>query len=484
MASPPRPSAARMRRTLATRYLIAVAVAFTTLCTGVVGVNLFVDSKIADIRRVDGLELPSTPGKAGNYLVLGSDSRDFVENDAQAQAFGTTQEAGGTRSDTLMIVHIDPEAKKSLLVSFPRDTLVDIPGRGKAKINAAFNDGPQKVIDTIKQNFDIDVNHYVELNFEAFIGVVNAIGTVPVYFPAPARDAFSGLSIALAPACVPLNGDGALAYVRSRHLEYYDTTTKRWSYVDAIPDIGRIGRQQGFIRRLAQVAAAKARRNPFAANRMANAVIPKLSVDTGLGKGDIFALVNTFRTVDPTNTSSIEMVTLPTKGGPSYQGQSVLYEDQPAADALLARLRTFGPDPSQVQPGDDAPIDVVPSQVRVRVLNGSETSGLAGTTLGDLQRYSFAPAGIGNAAKVSATEIRYQPGKRDRARLVLRYLGGVGRLVEDRALIDADVAVIVGPDFAGVRGPGETGGGARPTSTTRGSSNSARPGSSNATPSC
>ena len=313
------------------------------------------------------------------------------------------------------------------------------------------SDGPQKVIDTIKQNFNIDVNHYVELNFEAFIGVVNAIGTVPVYFPAPARDAYSGLSIALAPACVPLNGDGALAYVRSRHLEYYDSTTKRWNSVDAIPDIGRIGRQQGFIRRLAQVAAAKAKRNPFAANRMANAVIPKLSVDSGLGKGDIFALVNTFRAVDPTNTSSIEMATLPTKGGPSYQGQSVLYEDQPAADALLARLRTFGPDPTQTQPGDDAPIDVVPSQVRVRVLNGSGTSGLAGTTLADLQRYAFAPAGIGNAAEISATEIRYQPGKRDRARLVLRYTGGVGRLVEDRALVDADVEVILGKDFSGVQ---------------------------------
>lgn len=483
MASPSRPSAAQ-RRTLATRFLIAVGAAFATLCTSVVAVNLVVDSKISDIRRVPGLTLPTTPGKAGNYLVLGSDSRDFVENDAQAEAFGTTEDAGGTRSDTLMIVHIDPESKKSLLVSFPRDTLVDIPGRGKSKINAAFNDGPQKVIDTIKQNFDIDVNHYVELNFEAFIGVVNAIGTVPVYFPAPARDAFSGLSIALAPACVPLNGDSALAYVRSRHLEYYDSTTKRWSYVDAIPDIGRIGRQQAFIRRLAQVAAAKAKRNPFAANRMANAVIPKLSVDASLGKGDIFALVNTFRSVDPTNTSSIEMVTLPTKGGPTYQGQSVLYPDQPAADALLARLRTFGPDPTQNQPGDDEPIDVVPSQVRVRVLNGSGTSGLAGTTLSDLQRYSFAPAGIGNAAEVSATEIRYQPGKRDRARLVLRYVGGVGRLIEDRALVDADVAVIVGPDFAGVRGPNETGStGARPTSTTR-SSGSSRPGSGTATPTC
>ena len=293
-----------------------------------------------------------------------------------------------------------------------------------------------KVIDTIQQNFDVPINHYVELNFEAFIGVVNAIGTVPVYFPAPARDAFSGLNIQVAPACVKLNGDGALAYVRSRHLEYYDSTTKRWSYADAIPDIGRIGRQQSFIRRLAQVAAQKAGRNPFTANRMANAVIPKLTVDESLGRSDMFALVNTFRTVNPSDTSSIEMITLPTKGGPYYNGQSVLYLDQPSAEATLARLRTFGePDSTQ----STAPIKVSPSQVRVRVLNGSTTSGLAGQTLTELQRYAFQPSGFGNAARVSATQIRFRPGKSDSGRLVQQYLGGVGTLIEDKSLIDAEI---------------------------------------------
>ncbi|MFM7060159.1 MAG: LCP family protein [Actinomycetes bacterium] len=464
MASTPRP--ALRSRPFVARYLVALGVTFVTLLTGVVAVNFAVNQKLAGIGRVDGLELPSSPGKAGNFLVLGSDSRSFVQNQTQIDAFGSTADAGGTRSDTLMIVHIDPDAKKSLLVSIPRDTLVDIPGQGKQKINAAFNDGPQKVIDTIQQNFGVPINHYVELNFEAFIGVVNAIGTVPVYFPAPARDAYSGLNVQSAPACVRLNGDAALAYVRARHLEFYDSTTGRWSYADAIPDIGRIGRQQNFIRRLGVVAAQKAGRNPFTANRMANAVIPKLTVDEGLGRSDIFALVNTFRTVDPSDTSSIEMVTLPTEGGPSYNGQSVLYLDQPNAEATLARLRTFGPtdDPTQ----STAPIKVSPSQVRVRVLNGSSTSGLAGQTLTELQRYSFQPAGFGNAARVSATQIRYRPGRLDSGRLVQQYLGGIGTLTEDRSLIDADVAIIVGPDFGSVRAPGSTGANtSRSTTTTR-----------------
>ena len=98
--------------------------------------------------------------------------------------------------------------------------------------------------------------------------------------------------------------------------------------------------------------------------------------------------------------------------------------------------------------------------------------------------FRSAPAGIGNAASVAATEIRYQPGKRDRARLVLRYMAGAGRLVEDRALVDADVEVILGKDFSGVRGPNGTGSsGSRPTSATR-SSGSTRPGATAATPTC
>ncbi len=443
------------RKVFLRRYVTALALTLCVVVTGVFAVNIAVSAKIADIGRIGGLNLPSSPGKAGNYLVLGSDSRAFVENKTQANAFGTTAEAGGTRSDTLMVVHVDPEAKTSLLVSFPRDLLVDIPGRGKSKINAAFNDGPQKVIDTIEKNFKIDINHYVELNFEAFMGVVNAIGTVPVYFPSPARDAFSGLNVALAPACVPLDGNAALSYVRSRHLEYYDVSTKRWNSVDAIPDIGRIGRQQSFIRRLAQVAAQKAGKNPFTANRMANAVIPQLTVDESLGKTEIFQLVNTFRQVNPNDTSSIEMVTVPNKGGPNYQGQQVLYLDQPAAEAVIARLRTFG---GSVKTSTEPPIKIVPSQVSLRVLNGSSTSGLAGSTLTAIQKYSFVPAGMGNAGSVTATQIRYQHGQREAARLVATYLGGVGTLIEDKSLIDADVALIIGPDFVGVRPPGATGG--------------------------
>src|SRR5262245_63614228 len=124
---------------------------------------------MSDSPRIGGLEQPEGPVDAGNFHAIGSDSRKDLNNET---AFANESETGPPKSDTLMVVHIDPEAKTSLLVSFPRDLIVNVPGHGEALINSAFNDGPQKVIDTLKDNFNIDVNHYVEVNFTAFTGIV------------------------------------------------------------------------------------------------------------------------------------------------------------------------------------------------------------------------------------------------------------------------------------------------------------------------
>ena len=86
----------------------------------------------------------------------------------------------------MMVVHIDPGKRTGVLVSFPRDLWVAIPGHGTDKINAAFAfGGPQLTIQTIKQDFDIPISHYLEVDFAGFRDIVNAIGSVPIYFPAP-----------------------------------------------------------------------------------------------------------------------------------------------------------------------------------------------------------------------------------------------------------------------------------------------------------
>jgi LCP family protein required for cell wall assembly len=440
--------------------VIALGVTFVLVTGGIVGANQVIDNKLSEIPRVGGLQLPEGPGKAGNYLLIGSDARDFVESAGQQQAFGTSADSGPPKSDTLMVVHIDPDAKTSLLVSFPRDLLVDIPGQGRGQINAAFNDGPQKVIDTLKANFDIDINHYVEVNFIAFTGIVDAIGKIPVFFPAPARDDYSGLDIPTA-GCVALDGTQALEYVRARHLQYYDAQTGAWQDASPRADLDRITRQQNFIRRLAAAASAKGASNPLTAYEIADATIPKLKIDKQLSNDDIFRLVNTFRKVNPEDNSAIEMITLPVEESSTQAGRVVV--KQPDASQVLARLRTFGtPTSADINP------KLLPSQVRVRVLNGSGVDGAAGEALAGLQRYSFAPAGVGNTRGLSATEIHYRPGNEDKGKLVARYLGGVGRLVSDGSISDADVVVMLAKDFRGITAPA----GAKTTTTTQKQSSS------------
>ena len=187
---------------------------------GIVGVNAFIDQKVASIPRVKLNTAPNTdPGSPANFLLIGSDSRAFVQTPEEAQAFGNQAANGGQHSDTLMVIHVDPAQQTGYLVSFPRDLEVDIPGMGMQKINAAYDIGPQKVIDTLAQDFNIPIQHYFEVDFQSFQGIVDAMGGVSIYIPAPARDAESGFSFIpfnFHPGCYVLDGSQALAYARSR----------------------------------------------------------------------------------------------------------------------------------------------------------------------------------------------------------------------------------------------------------------------------
>ena len=149
--------------------------------------------KVAQVPKVRDRPAVLEPG--GNYLLIGSDSRAFVDNSQDSQHFGSEQTQTGQRSDTIMVAHVEAATGSGFLVSFPRDLWVDIPGIGHAKINAAFNAGPQRVIETIEQDFDVPISHYLQVDFAGFRKIVNALGTIPIYFPTPARDVKSGLYI-------------------------------------------------------------------------------------------------------------------------------------------------------------------------------------------------------------------------------------------------------------------------------------------------
>jgi LCP family protein required for cell wall assembly len=438
-----------LQRVLLRRFGMALALALILVIGGIAGVNMFIDYKVDQIPRVNVRTAENTdPGEPANFLLIGSDTRQFETlTPEEREAYGDPATEGGQRSDTLMVVHVEPEEKTGFLVSFPRDLVVDIPGVGQSKINAAFNGGPQRVVDTLAQNFDIPIHHYIEVDFQSFKEIVDAMGGVPVYFHAPARDKNSGFEFfpfAFRPGCYKLDGSQALNYVRSRGLEEYIDDAWR---ADPRGDFGRIERQQAFMKRLATEAFRQSVNSPRTALDIADRTIPKLKADESLNSDDVKKLIRSFRSVNPNDPSSLEMVTLPTAPGPrNSRLGAILQAKEPDAGAVLARLRQFGPTPEQRQ-------GPRPTEIRVSVFNGSGRSGLAAKTQGELLNEGFVTAGVGNKKSVRATEVRYRPSAKAKAEVVQSYLGGVGKLIEDDTVAQVDVDLVLGRDFQAVTAP-------------------------------
>jgi LCP family protein required for cell wall assembly len=184
-----------------------------------------------------------------NYLLLGSDSRAGLTPEEREQ-FGTDQQIGGeNRADTIMLVHTDPALEKAIILSFPRDLSVRIPGHGEDKINAAFAGGvdgvgPALVAATVHKLTGLKVNHVLYVDLAGFQGVIDTLGGVEMCIPGENVNTPDGrivdelTALDVQPGCQTLPGDQALAYVRTRHLRC-DA---------AAPDFYRIARQQQFLR--------------------------------------------------------------------------------------------------------------------------------------------------------------------------------------------------------------------------------------------
>jgi LCP family protein required for cell wall assembly len=408
------------------------------------GAYWFANEKLDKADRRD-LDLPEPQkGEPTNFLVIGSDTRAIVDDAAEAEHFGAADEQTGQRSDTIMVVHVDPDAETGLLVSFPRDLWVEIPGVGGAKLNAAFNAGPKRVVETLQQNFDFKINHYLEVNFDTFRDLVGAVGDVPIFFPFPARDKWTGLMITEG-GCRPLDGEQSLQYVRAREYEQQQEDGD-W-HADPTADLGRIQRQQYFIRSLADKAISAGFRNPTKINSILNKAFDNLVIDDGLSLQDLLRLAKTFRQVDP---GVVEMVTLPTTR--QFIGDQDAQVLEPVAAApLLDRLRTLG------DTAEEAPPNVAPAEISVSVRNGSGVGGQARAVLdalGDLGFETVEPPS--NADRRTTTEVRFGPGDEAKAQVVLANLGGAGELFPmAEGPSDVDVQVILGLDFEAV-GPTPT----------------------------
>ena len=277
-------------RAFAGRFLIALVLATSVTTAAVASVNHEINTRVKKIKRIQ-LITAEVPAQGANFLIIGSDTRQFVSTPDEEDAFGAKSGDAGSNSDTLMVAHVEPGAQRTLVVSFPRDLMVDVPGIGRSRINAAYSaGGPQLVIDTLKDNFDIDIHHYIEVDFKSFQDIVDAIGEVNVYIPGPVRDLKTGLNLPNGPGCVALDSGKALEYVRSRNMEILDPsgsildqeTGLRWRLLDVRADLDRIPRQQDFIRKLAGVAIGKSLSDPFVAIEISDNVLGDIKADGAL----------------------------------------------------------------------------------------------------------------------------------------------------------------------------------------------------------
>lgn len=281
------------------------------------------------LNRIDALQDYSgrpakTPGQ--DWLLVGSDSREGLSKKEQRELH--TGHTAGRRADTMMLLHVPRGGGKPTLVSFPRDSYVPIPGRGRMKLNAAYAiGGPKLAVRTIEQVTEIRIDHYMEIGFAGFAGAVDAAGGVDICVKRKMKDPKQ--KITFKKGCQTMDGKTGLAYVRSR-------------YDDPRGDFGRVERQREFLAALFQKAASPGTvLNPVKAGRIAFASADGLTVDKNDGLIDLFSLFLAMRKVSSGGAKSL---TVPDAGSETVAGQgSVVRWDRPKARKLFSQLRNDQP---------------------------------------------------------------------------------------------------------------------------------------------
>jgi len=423
----------RRRRTWPQRLLITLNVCVALLCFASAAGLSYVFRQATNVARFSlatTLDQPAKKGQPENFLLVGVDSAAGInKNDPINIGRGATQ-----NTDTIMILRLDPGTGKAQLLSLPRDLWVKIAGTSyHEKINSALaTGGPEELIKTIQQNFGIPINHFVQVDFEAFRSLVDAVGGIPIYFPWPARDVHTGLNITQ-PGCTTLDGVQGLAYARSRYFETYQNG--HWEQ-DPTSDIGRIARQQQFIKLALKRAISKGARNPFVDSQLIGTAQKDVTLDNQLTTQDLLDLASQFHNFNP---DDLQVFTPPTTGS-VIGGADVLLLDSLAAQPIFDKFRDLS---SATNPNGG---------VEVSVTNGSGRAAQAQVVLAALAKAGFVTADSGDASSFrnTHTTIRYAPGQEAAAVQVARYLPADPVFVVDRTLVGPQVVLATGLDFTGV----------------------------------
>jgi LCP family protein required for cell wall assembly len=313
----------RVRRRLARAGLV-----LAVLLVVVAGTGLWYAWKT--FRTIERVEVAAvlTPesGSEVNYLIVGTDSRDGLGDDVGNKEVVVGDGVAGQRSDTLVLMRVGKDGNRML--PLPRDLYLPIADtKGSERINTAIQGGPSRLIKTVQQSLSLPVHHYVQIDFAGFLGLVDAVGGVTIEFDAPAFDDKSGLDITT-PGPHKLDKDMALAYVRSRA---YTRIVDGKPVVDPTADLGRIQRQQTFLR--AVMAEVGATRNPITLARIGDAIASNMKIDDALGFGASIGLARKLAGLNP------ETVDLPVTPTRTKAGADVLLLKQPGATEALDRFR-------------------------------------------------------------------------------------------------------------------------------------------------
>lgn len=433
-----RSASRRLRRTWPQRLLIGFNVCCIVAALGGAAVVAYAKETVGQIGRVSigrdtirpADELASDEPR--NFLITGVDSADGTEQE------GERTEVTGVRPDVIMVVRVDPGEGAARILSLNRDLWVDIPGQGRNKLNATMGYGeeasPALLVETIRANFQIEINHYVQVDFAGFQDLVDHIGGVRLYLSSPVRDGNSGLNQP-DPGCVMLDRDQALAYVRSRALQYLDPDTGEWT-TDPTADLGRTSRQQELIRQLLSRAIERGARNPATLARMVETGVGNIVLDENTTPQDLIALGRSFRDFDP---GLLRTDSLPVADR-FVGGAEVLELIEAPAQPILEQYRIT----DEVPDGD-----LDPATVTVRVLNGTGRSGQGAEITGALEGVGFRSIPPGDeTSRPMRTEVRYPVGEEDRALSVARYLLADPVLVPTSWI--SDITVVTGPDLVTV----------------------------------
>jgi LCP family protein required for cell wall assembly len=339
----------------------------TSLSVGVVLVSAFSWLGLGQINgainRIDAFSSvssrPDKPNKALNYLLVGSDTREgLTREQMKLLRVGSTKTAAGSRSDTMLLVHISKSRDKATIISIPRDSLVTIPEHpssvdktkivpaAKGKINAAFAfGGAPLLIQTIEDETGVRIDHYIEIGFAGFAGMVDALGGIEVCTKRDIDDPGSHLVL---PAGVhTLNGVDALKYVRTRDF-------------DGMGDLGRMQRQQQFMSAvLRKVTSTGVLLNPIKLVNFFNAAIATVKTDSELNKSDLLTLAKQMKNLSSSNVRTLTIPLGNVNARVPGVGSVVTWDSELAPD-LFNRIREDLPLTDEVTPTPSASSSTTP----------------------------------------------------------------------------------------------------------------------------